>query len=483
VNEGTATIAEPTRALDDERALVDEPFRIEQRGLEPVPDEKRHGHPRELFFIWAAALADFFSFLSGAVLISIFGLGVLDAVLVLVAGALAGAALLGPLSVTGVRTGLPQIMFSRLTFGRRGAVIGGLLTLLIAIGWFSYDCAIAVFTAKSLPVFSSDPPISVQLLMLAAMVAGCIAVAVWGHRTITIFQTVQAPAFLLLCAAIAIALASKFHLGLTSTLDPRAHVAAMLAGFTATFALIISWATYAADYSRYLPRRSGALAVSVYSAGGSLVTLVACGLLGIAVQTIDPANTNIAAIIVNGIPTWFAWVFVAFIVIAEMSSNYMNVYTAALSALAIGIPLRRWQAALGVGVVAGGFAVWVLVRNDFLGTYVNFLTVTYVWFPAWCIVVLADYWGRRGRVDPREAVAPASRALAWRLPALTAFAVGTLATLLFYNNQGFFVGRGAWIFGTQPADISSFVGVVVTLVVFLVVTRVLRSRGREAAPA
>jgi NCS1 family nucleobase:cation symporter-1 len=308
-------------------------------------------------------------------------------------------------------------------------------------------------------------------------------VAVWGHRTITLFQTVQAPTFMLICAGVAVALWPKFHLGLTSSLDSGAHVAAMLAGFTATFALIISWATYAADYSRYLPRRSGALAVSLYSAIGSLTTLIACGLLGIAVQSVDPTNTNIAAIIVNGIPNWFAWVFVAFIIVAEMSSNYMNVYTAALAALAIGIPVRRWQAALGVGIVAGAFAVWVLIRNDFLGTYVNFLTVTYVWFPAWCIVVLADYVARRGRVDPGETLQPSGLVQQWRLPALLAFAVGTLATLLFYNNQGFFVGRGAWIFGTQPADISSFVGVVVTFAAFVLLRRLLRQPVAEAVAA
>jgi len=466
---GTA-IASPSSAAADDIA-----FRVEQRGLEPVPDELRHGHPRELFFIWAAALADFFSFFAGALLVSVFGLGTLDAALVLIGGALAGAALLGPLSVTGVRSGLPQIMFSRLTFGRRGAAIGGLLTLLIAVGWFSYDCAIAVFTAKALPVFSGEPPGWLQFVMLAAMVTGCIVVAVWGHRTITIFQTVQAPAFMAICVGIAIALWSRFHLGLQSQLSPAAHAAAVFGGFTATFALIISWATYAADYSRYLPRRSAALSVGLYSGLGSMVTLVGCGLLGIAVQSIDTSNGNIAALIVDGLPTWFAWLFVIFIVVAEMSSNYMNIYTAALSGLAIGIPLRRWQAALTVGLVGGGFAVWVLYHGDFQLTYLSFLTVTYVWFPAWCVVVLADFKRRRGLVDAREALVPA-RSLrdGWRWPAVITFLAGTLATVLFYNAQGFFVGRGAWLFGTLPADISSFTGVIVSLLVFVVLTRLTR---------
>lgn len=466
---GVASTSGPAAAA----ALDDELFQIEMRGLEPVPDDKRHGHPRELYFIWAAALADFFSFFAGAILISL-GLGVIDAALVLIAGALAGAALLGPLSVTGVRTGLPQIVYSRITFGRRGAMVGGLLTLLIAVGWFSYDCAVAVFTAKALPGLGGDPPGWVQVLMLTAMVIVCIAVAVWGHRTITLFQTIQAPSFLLICVGLAIALWPRFHLGLSSSLDGSAHLATMLLGFTATFALIISWATYAADYSRYLPRRSSGWAVSIFSGAGSMTTLVACGLLGIAVQSIDPTVGlgGLAGLIENGIPLWFAWVFVVFIVIAEMSSNYMNIYTAALSGLAIGIPLRRWVAAAFVGVLGGAFALYPLFSGSFQQTYLNFLTATYVWFPAWCVVVLADYVRRRGRVSAEEA---SLRGGSWvdsvRWPALLTFGVGTLATLLFYNNQGFYTGVGAWVFGSQPADISSFVGVAVTVAAFLALTR------------
>ena len=62
----------------------------------------------------------------------------------------------------------------------------------------------------------------------------------------------------------------------------------------------------------------------------------------------------------------------------------------------------------------------------------------------------------------------------WRWPAVITFLAGTLATVLFYNAQGFFVGRGAWLFGTLPADISSFTGVIVSLLVFVVLTRLTR---------
>src|SRR5258708_24132693 len=94
----------------------DEFLKVELRGLEPVPPDERHGHPRELFFIWAAALADFFSILAGALLVSVLGLGVLDSIAVLVLGAIAGAFFLGGLSVPRVRSGVPPIVFSPLAF-------------------------------------------------------------------------------------------------------------------------------------------------------------------------------------------------------------------------------------------------------------------------------------------------------------------------------------------------------------------------------
>jgi nucleobase:cation symporter-1, NCS1 family len=461
----------------------DEFLRVELRGLEPVPDGDRHGHPRELFFIWAGALADFFSILAGALLVSVIGLGVWDAIAVLVLGALAGGALIGPLSVTGVRAGVPQIVFSRLAFGRRGAVVGGILTTLIAIGWFSYDCAIAVTTAKALPLFGSGAPAWVVALMLLAMVVGCILVAVFGHRTITLVQTVQAPAFMVLALLLGIVLLPRFHPGLTSSLAPGPHLAAALLGFTATFALIVSWATYAADYSRYLPRNSSAAAVSLWSGAGSVTTLVLCGVLGILVQSSDPRNQDLAGLIVRNLPAWLALVFVAFIVIAEMSSNYLNVYTAALSALASGLAMARWQAAVAVGLLGGTIAAAVLANADrFESVYVSFLTVTYVWFPAWCIIVLADFRRRRGGVDPATFEGSRSQRLpAWKWPALATFAVGTVATLLFFQEPGFYRGAGArLLFSDQPADISSFVGVGVSLALFAWLARRTHIRSARA---
>ncbi|MHB1526517.1 MAG: purine-cytosine permease family protein [Candidatus Dormibacteria bacterium] len=477
----------PTSIPEDD----DEFLRIELRGLEPVPASARRGRPRELFFIWAGALADFFSLFAGALLISAAGLGFWDAALVLLAGAAVGGALLGLLSLTGVRSGAPQIVQSRMVFGRRGAFLGGFLTMTIAIGWFAYDCAIAVTTTRALPVFNGTPLwVAGVLLVLIAGVS--FLVAVYGHRTISVFEHVQVPAFLLVCAALALFTFPKWNLLLQSHLALGPHLAAMALGFTLTFALVVSWVTYSADYSRYLPLDSSRRRVALASAGGSTASLVGCGLLGAAIQTADPGRL-LPNLIVASVPVAFAYCFAAFIILAELSSNYLNVYSAAMCALAIGIRVKRWMAATAVGVLGGLIAALVLFAGSgFQGNYVNFLTITYVWFPAWAMVVILDGGLGAKRVDPRQLV---SRRGYWfsggvRWPTMWPFLLGTLATVLFFNEPpppgewGFVSPLAQHLFLGQPADISGFVGVAVTTLAYLFFrSRERRQETRDGAPA
>ncbi len=477
-----------TEAESRARASDDSFLRVELRGLEPVPPEGRHGRPRELFFIWAGALSDFFSLFAGALLVSL-GLSFVDSVLVLGLGAATGAGFLGLLSVTGVRSGAPQIVQSRTVFGRRGASIGGALTMLIAVGWFAYDCAIAVTTTHALPALASTPG-WVEGALLAGIAIISFIVAVFGHRTIAVFQTVQVPLFIMICAVLAGFTANRWHLGLTSTLALGPHLATLTLGFTLTFALIVSWVTYAADYSRYLPIRARAGSVALASGGGSAVSLVACGMLGAAIQTANP-HVLLPSLIVRLVPVWFAVVFAAFIIVAELSSNYLNVYSAALCALAIGLRLRRWAAAFAVGMVGGGVAALVLFAGSgFQANYVNFLTLTYVWFPAWGVVVILDSLVRPRPVDTSQLT---SRHGYWftggmRWPMVIAFAIGTLATIAFFNEPPP-PGEWGWVspfaqhlFAGQPADISGFVGTAATVLAYVACRRWELRGHRGGAP-
>src|ERR687886_680214 len=121
----------------------DQFLKVEERGVEPVPESERHGRPRELAFIWAGAFLNYASLLTASLLTDFFGLGVWDGLAAVVLGTLAAALILGLLSHTGPRSGLPQIAFTRRIFGDNGARIGAFLTLFLAVGWFAVDTVIA----------------------------------------------------------------------------------------------------------------------------------------------------------------------------------------------------------------------------------------------------------------------------------------------------------------------------------------------------
>src|SRR5213079_2925823 len=65
----------------------------------------------------------------------------------------------------------------------------------------------------------------------------------------------------------------------------------------------------------------------------------------------------------------------------EIWANYLDVYTAGLSALALNIRLRRWAAALAVGLLGGILAFFAMFVSNFKDQYTNFLLITYLWVP------------------------------------------------------------------------------------------------------
>lgn len=89
--------------------------KVEQRGLEPVPDDQRNGTPGQLFWVWFAANISILGIPLGATLISL-GLNVWQSVLVTAIGSFGSFALVGIISVAGRRGGAPSLGLSRAIF-------------------------------------------------------------------------------------------------------------------------------------------------------------------------------------------------------------------------------------------------------------------------------------------------------------------------------------------------------------------------------
>jgi NCS1 family nucleobase:cation symporter-1 len=452
----------------------DQFLRVEGHGIDAIPEHERHGRPRELAFIWAGAFFDYVSVLTASLLTIYFGLGVWDGLAALALGTLAGAVILGLLSHTGARTGLPQMAFTRRIFGPAGMRVGAAATLFLAVGWFAVDTVIAAQAGSQLLQVAGVSAATAGRLtfpLALAVAAISVAVAVFGHQTIKVLETWGAVAFGVLAIAIFAVLAPQFHWTAAPSAAGGAYPAAFILGFMACFALVASWFPFASDYSRYLPARSSGRGLTWWPVVGVGVPMLLLGLFGLLLPTIDPklaaGDAGVLGVVSHHAPGWLAIPFFVFVVVGELLSNYLDVYTAGLVTLTLGVRLQRWQTALGCGVLGAALAAYAVLVNDFHTAYQQFLELTYLWAPAWAaIVLLAFFVLRRGAVGA----------------ALAAWLLGTLVSLLFVNYPNLYPGVQAF---NQPlidllhgADLSGLVSMLVAAGVYTGLVGLVGARSR-----
>jgi nucleobase:cation symporter-1, NCS1 family len=450
-------ISDPTATRTETAAFGE----VESQGIEMIPPTGRHGRPRELGFLWAGAFVNYASLFTASLLTTYYGLGVWDGLAATALGTIAAALILGLLSNTGPRSGLPQIVYTRRIFGLRGSDVGAALTLFLAIGWFAVDCVIAAQAGAQL-LGSDDRSITFGLVVLVAAIS--VAVAIYGHQTIKVLETYGAIAFAAVLAVLFLFLAPQFHWNQTPTASGGDYPGAFVLGFMTCFALVASWYPFASDYSRYLAASSSTRSVTLWPVIGVTLPMLFLGLFGLLLPTIDAglaAEQGPLAVISAHAPGWVAVPFLIFVVVGEVWANYLDVYTAGLVSLAMGIKVRRWQAALGCGLLGTALAGYAVLVSDFHIAYEDFLILTYLWAPAWAAVVLLSFFVFEGK--PRPALA------------LVSWAAGTAASLVFVNYGNLFsnLGSGQAFFnqglvsGLHGADLSGLVSAAVAAAVYL----------------
>jgi len=458
--------------VDLKEVPADAFLKVETRGIDAIPEAERHGRPRELGFLWAGAFVNYASLLTASLLTTYYGLGVWDGLVAVLLGTVAGAILLGLLSNTGPRSGQPQIVFTQRIFGRRGAYPGAFLTLFLGVGWFAVDTVIAALAGvQLLQVAGVSADLANKFLFpwVLGVSAISVAVAVYGHRTIKVFEAFGAIAFAVLSLVLFALLAGQMHWNAGATASGPAYPGAFVLGLMSCFALVASWYPFASDYSRYLPSRSSIRAITWWPVVGVTLPMVVLGLFGLLLPTIDPqlaAGQGVLAVITRHAPAAVALPFFAFVILGEIWANYLDVYTAGLVSLTLGIRLKRWQTALGAGILGALIATVAVVVWDFHLFYQDFLILTYLWAPAWAAVVLLSFFVV-GQGRPK--------------PALAAWVIGTAASLLFVNYPNLFASVfPAAHFPNQPlvdglhgADLSGLVSVIVAAASYLGLRKVM----------
>src|SRR5256712_12233711 len=229
------------------------------------------------------------------------------------------------------------------------------------------------------------------------------------------------------------------------------------------FALVAPWCPSTIVCPRFLPASSPTRSVTFWPMVGVVVPMVLLGLFGLLLPTIDAklaSGQGVLAVINSHAPVWVAVPFFVFVVVGEIWANYLDVYTAGLVTLTMGIRLQRWQTALGCGILGTALAAYAVLVSDLHVAYEDFLILTYLWAPAWAAVVLLSFFVFEGRTRPKLAV------VAWL--------AGAAASLLFVNYDNLFSNlvsaphffNDGLIGRLHGADISGLVSIAVAAAVY-----------------
>ncbi len=378
--------------------------RVEQRGIEPVPDDQCDGKPGQLFWVWFAANISILGIPLGATLIAL-GLNLYQTIFVAAIGSFGSFAIVGIISVAGRRGGAPSLTLSRAIFGVRGNIGPTLIALISRLGWETVNTVTGAFALLSLSAIAlkTNPDAKANavltLLCITIFVACTVAVAVAGHATILKVQKWATWIFggLTLLVAVYLAFTVDWSAFIGSPAGPLSAVIigiGIIASGTG-----IGWATSGADMARYQGKGVSAGSLVLTAAAGAGIPLVIVIGLGSALtagnSAIATAGDPIAAVR-DALPSWVAVPYLIAAFGGLLLSNHLSVYSAGLTTITLGIRIRRVYAVIvDVVVTTTGATYFMLISDGFYGPFITFISLLAVPLTAWIGIFLVDMIGRR----------------------------------------------------------------------------------------
>ncbi|WP_371636818.1 cytosine permease [Streptomyces zaomyceticus] len=378
---------------------TDRPGRIEAHGIDHIPESERHGHPRELFSVWAAANVNYLSLVIGGALV-LMGLTLWQALAAIVVGNLFWV-LTGLLATSGPAAGAPSEVITRAVYGvlgnRVNNAVGGWL---VSVCYFALNLAAAATAAFALVEkagITAGTPVKVAVIVVIAALT--LIISVYGHGLIIKLYLpitlVLAGAFTVV--AFAVLRHADFSYAPAQTLGGTELWVLLLAGTTMIASGPLSYTT-SADFSRYLPRTASKKAIIGWNAlGAFLPSVVVCSLGAFAATAVDMTDPQTA--LQEILPGWFVPLFLLALVLGTIAINALTAYSAGLALQAVGLRIRRSVSVLFDGAVAVALTLYGLLVSNFLDTVSNALQVITALTGPMMAVYATDILLRRCRYD------------------------------------------------------------------------------------
>ncbi|MFD5813861.1 purine-cytosine permease family protein [Streptomyces sp. NPDC127038] len=428
-------------------------LRVEGHGIEPVPESNRYGGAGRLFTVWFAPNLTMTGVFTGTIGVTL-GLDFTTALAAVVLGTVLGALPTAALSTWGGLTGTGQLPLARLAFGRSVA-LPGLLQWLSSVAW---DALIGLFGGDALARLCGWPFWAGVLVMMVAQGA----LGVLGYEAIHRLQIVMTFVLAVAFAVIAWRMLGGVHPATTGSASGADRAGAFVLTSTIALSLSLSWAPYASDFSRYLPRdtsRPKMFWCTLLGLVTSFVAVQVLGLWGASVLT-DQTAAGVDTLLGGGAAGAFGLLAVA---LAAVCSNAMNDYSGSLALQTLGVRIPRPVAAALAAALGFPLVLWMHAA-DTTARFQNVLLFVGYWIPGFVAIVVVD-WIARGRERggaPLDIAAETARPRSGRI-SLVAFA-GAFGAAVPFMDTSLYVGPVAD--ALHGADLSYYVAFLVALALY-----------------
>lgn len=378
---------------------------IEVNGINFISENERKGSAKSLFWPWAAANVSFLALSYGSFFLG-FGISFWQATIAAIIGTLGSFSLVAISSLAGKRANAPTMTLSRAAFGVKGNVLPGFLSYLIFVGWETVLVSLATLASET--VFTRALGVIPDLSrIMGFLLAGGLTVlgGVLGFKVIMRIQ------FYLTIITLVLTLG---YIALTIDQVNWSAVSAIPTGSTQGFigALIfaitgigLGWVGCAADYSRYLPRKTSSKAVvgwTIFGASVVPIILVIYGslLAGSSKALNDQVASDPIGALTTLLPTWYLIPFALVAILGLIGGAILDLYSSGLVLVSIGLPVKRHIAASIDGVIMTmGTTYLVWFASDFFVPFQGFLITLGVPVAVWSGLFVADVLMRKSYAE------------------------------------------------------------------------------------
>ena len=240
----------------------------------------------------------------------------------------------------------------------------------------------------------------------------------------------------------------------------------------------LGWVNIAADYSRYLPRKSsnsGIVFWTTFGASIANVLLIFYGLLlaGSNAKLAENVGNDPIGAMASILPIWYLIPYTIVAVLGLMSGSIMDNYSNGLALLSFGVKLPRTAAAgLTAALTVAGVVYVTFFSDTFIGPFQGFLTTLGVPMAVWAGMFVTDVIVRKKDYSTPDLYDPNGRYGKWNVKSFVILAVGTILGwgLVVNTAANWLTWQGYLLFligGKDGSWASANLGVIVALLVGL----------------